>query len=495
MFLFLSILPVTQLPPLSSPLPLPSRSIPTPIPTLPPSFRKLSPPPQVLPPQENLRPQERLLPSQEVIQTQEVRPLPGKLDTVPVFNSNSPELVLTDGILLSTFSPVGKRVPEAHLNFPFKGRFDIFAHHISKASNSGQIRTLFQGILLYNPGAQPITIDILQAATYLTRPDALFIDLPALVNNPLGNVYAGPGSRVTTDILRGRRQGNLPAFIIIPSGQSQMLMNLPIPAGTVTPTSNGRSTLMRLSSTGEVYVASMAMFAPLNPDGSERVPTLEEWQELLITRGLAGPRDIPPTLPTEKSDRVIYGRVAGVAQGSQWKATLTDSPNSSILSIPRRGRAFSYALSTLHQGTFGTGQIQSAAMLVRYPDTAYLANGNYGIQYSLTLPLHNHTKQSQTIALTLDTPVKQDKNKSELLFFSAPESRIFFRGTLRIRYKDDSNISQIRYIHVVQHRGQQGEPLVTLNLLPNDRRTLEVDFLYPPDATPPQTLTIRTLPN
>ncbi len=28
---------------------------------------------------------------QDVIQAQEVRPLPGKLDNIPVFNSNSPE--------------------------------------------------------------------------------------------------------------------------------------------------------------------------------------------------------------------------------------------------------------------------------------------------------------------------------------------------------------------------------------------------------------------
>ncbi len=487
MFPFLSILPLAQLP--APPAPPPALSVPTP------ARKKLSPPPQVLPLQENLPSLERLIPSQEVLQAQEVRPLPGQLDAVPVFNSNSPELVLTDGILLSTFPASGKRFPEAHLNFPFKGRFDIFTHHISKAGNSSQTHTLFQGILLYNPGTQPITIDILQASTYLTRPDAIFTDLPTLVENPLGNVFSGPGSRVTNDILRGRRQGSLPTTLHILPGQSQMLMNLPIPTGTVTPSSNGRSTLMRLVSNGEVYVASLAMFAPQNPDGSERVPTLEEWQDLLTTRGLAGPRDIPPTLPTEKSDRVIYGRVSGVAQGSQWKANLTDSPTANTLSIPRRGRAFSYGLSTLHQGTFGTGQIQSAAMLVRYPDTAYLANGNYGIQYSLTLPLHNNTKQAQTITLTLNTPVKQDKNKSELLFFTASESRIFFRGTIRLRYKDDSNIRQTRYVHVVQRRGQQGEPLVTLNLSPNDRRTVEVDFLYPPDATPPQTLTIKTLPN
>ena len=42
-------------------------------------------------------------PPEEVVQPQQVRPLPGQLDAVPMFNSNSPELVLKEGILLSTF--------------------------------------------------------------------------------------------------------------------------------------------------------------------------------------------------------------------------------------------------------------------------------------------------------------------------------------------------------------------------------------------------------
>lgn len=62
---------------------------------------------------------------QEIIQPQEVRSLAGKLNKIPVFNSNSPELVLKEGILLSTFSPQNKANPEAHLNFPLQGNFDI----------------------------------------------------------------------------------------------------------------------------------------------------------------------------------------------------------------------------------------------------------------------------------------------------------------------------------------------------------------------------------
>jgi len=70
-------------------------------------------------------------PPEEILQIQSVRPLPGKLDSVPVFNSNSPELVLKEGILLSTFPATGKKVTSAHLDFPLRGQFDIFAHHIA----------------------------------------------------------------------------------------------------------------------------------------------------------------------------------------------------------------------------------------------------------------------------------------------------------------------------------------------------------------------------
>jgi hypothetical protein len=69
----------------------------------------------------------------EIVRPQEVRPLPGGLDTVPVFNSNSPELVLEPGILLSTFPPGGMAHPEAHLDYALSGRFDVFAHHVARA--------------------------------------------------------------------------------------------------------------------------------------------------------------------------------------------------------------------------------------------------------------------------------------------------------------------------------------------------------------------------
>jgi hypothetical protein len=45
----------------------------------------------------------------------------------------------------------------------------------------------------------------------------------------------------------------------------------------------------------------------------------------------------------------------------------------------------------------------------------------------------------------------------------------------------------------VQKRGQQGEPLVMLEMKQGDHRLVQIDFLYPPDSTPPQVLTVKTL--
>ncbi|WP_250124326.1 DUF3370 domain-containing protein [Chroococcidiopsis sp. CCMEE 29] len=433
-------------------------------------------------------------PPQEVVQPQEVRPLPGSLDTVPVFNSNSPELVQTEGILLSTFPPTGKRISTAHLNFPLQGRFDIFAHHVAKATSPEDLRTLYLGVILHNPSNQPVKVDVLQAASYLSQPDAPFIELPPLIENLLGTVFAGPGDRVMNDLLRGQRQAGWPAFVVIPPKQSQILLNLPIPVQGLEPPINGRSTLMQLRSSGVVYAASLAMYAPLNPDGTERSPTLAEWQQLLDSGDLAGPRDRPPTPPEQTTGSVVYGRVAGVAQGSQWQAQLVDRSDVSYLSIPQPGQAFSYGLSTLNGGRLGTEQVQSAPLLVRYPDTAYRAHGNYGIQYSLSLPLYNNTGQPQTVTLSIQTPVKEDQLQQRgLRFLNPPASQVFFRGTVRLRYNDDRNLPQTRYVHLVQKRGQPGEPLLILQMRAGDRRLVLVDFLYPPDSTPPQVLTLKTL--
>lgn len=451
----------------------------------------------------------------------EFRALPGRLDTVPVFNSNSPEVVRRSGILLSTFPPRGKRQARAHLNFAFNGRFDIFAHHVARTDRPDDTPTLYKGILLYNPSqTRSITIKVLHSATFLGNPDAPYIELPPQVSNDLGKVFSGPGGRVVDQILRGRRQTHWPPVISLRPGQSKMLINLPIPVPSlspnkkpvrgpeaqktpslsaakiplrnIAPSSNTRSTLAHVQSNGPVYIASMAMLAPLNPNGTENIPTKKDWERLLMNGELLSPRDKPPSPLNQRTEPFFYGRVAGVSRGSRWQAQITDDATSQQLTIPKPGRTFAYGLSTLQRGTFGTGQVQSAPMLVRYPDTAYLAHGNYGVHYDLTLPLYNPSQQSRQVDIAIQTPFKHDREGVGLNFWRSKTAPVFFRGTVRVRYKDDEGNSQLRYFHLVQKQGQKSQSLVTLKLKPEERRLVQVDYIYPPDATPPQVLTVKT---
>ncbi|MEO0705674.1 MAG: DUF3370 domain-containing protein [Cyanobacteria bacterium J06649_5] len=465
----------------------------------------------------NESPAERVIP-------QPVRPLPGALDAVPVFNSNSPELVAEPGILLSTFPPEGMATPAAHLDFPFEGRFDVFAHHVYKAADYDSdtpvlLDSMYLGVVVHNPGSTPVSVRVLTAASYLSQPDAPFVPLPSFVPfSPRNPVFAGPGSRAMGDILQGKRSDIFPALMEIAPGESALLMNQPISIRELEPPINGRSTLVHLESSGPVYIASLAQPVGLDEQGVEVPPSLESWQTLLQQGALAGPRDREPVpLPLEDGVQLIYGRVAGVSQGSEWQATLTDavettdsaenepaesepansaSESSSAadqLTIPAAGEAFSYGISLLYAGTMGTGQVQTAPMLVRYPDTAYQAHGNYGVRYSLTLPLHNPTGTEQTVEVAVCKAIKEDELSEEgLRFFEEEAPQTFFRGPVQVRYQSDRNLPVVRNIHLVQKRGQPGEALATVTIAPQSSRTVSVDLLYPADSTPPQVLTVRT---
>lgn len=445
---------------------------------------------------------------------QEVRPLPGGLDNVPVFNSNSPEIIESDGILLSTFPPRGKSSPEAHLDYTFNGRFDIFSHHVARGQDDSDTRTVYESILVHNPGDRPVTLAIRDGASHISQ-ESPWNEIASNTSNLYSNNFSGPGSRVMNDVMRDRRQSTLPAEVTIPPGESHLLLNAPIPLrrlsvatdGTLPPGSeilppptrvssgegprlNGRSTLLRLQSSGPVYVASLAMHAPQS-NGRERVPSLEEWKQVLFSGRLATPRDLSPSEPGSRANPFRYGRVSGVVEGSQWRTALTDE-RSNQLAIPAAGEQLSYALNTLERNTFGTGQIQSAPIVARYSDTAYRANGNYGIEYNLDLPLTNNTDSPKTVSLSVQTPLQNDELSDALQFYSSPEPRVFFRGTVLFVYKEDNGRSRAYYTYLEQNRGEQGEPLIEMTLAPGEQRDVNVQFLYPPDATPPQVLTIST---
>ncbi|MCS7030460.1 MAG: DUF3370 domain-containing protein [Gloeomargarita sp. SKYG116] len=428
---------------------------------------------------------------QEVFRPQSVRPLTGRLNRVPLFNSNSPELVFTEGILLSTFPPQGMRHPPAHLHYAFRGEFAAFLHHIADAPGAQDDRTFYLGFLIGNPGPQPATITLRQGASFLTQPDAPFVALPPLVPNPLGWVYSGPGSRLTDFLLRGGHQPLAPSVVVIPPGEERVLLNQPIPTRRLGINRNARSVVLRLHSDQPVYAASLGLFATVTPDGQEAPPSLERWRQLLREGNLAGPRDLAPTPLDAPAGQFRYGRVSGVALGTLWRAVLTD-PNQDTLAIPAPGDAISYGISLLPRGRMGTDQDQTAPMLVRYPDTAYRTHGNYTVHYSLTLPLVNRQSQARRVVLGLESPLKTDRNEGGLRFWQPPAPQVFFRGTVRVRYIDDTGLPRVRDSHLVLRRGQMLEPLVEMNMAPGQKRLVQVSLLYPPDASPPQMLTLLT---
>ena len=138
-------------------------------------------------------------------------------------------------------------------------------------------------------------------------------------------------------------------------------MNLPIPVKTLEPPLNGRSSLIRLWSSGPVYVASLARFAP---HGGQRTRNghlrLKNGRRSQITATWRNHETKTPTPPEQTTGQIIYGRVAGVARGSRWNAQIVDPPGIQTsdrttwyLTIPQPGQAFSYGLSTLAAGYVG----------------------------------------------------------------------------------------------------------------------------------------------
>jgi len=415
----------------------------------------------------------------------DVRPLPGGLDCVPTFNSNNPEIVLSEGILLSTFPSCDG---PANLNYMFNGRFDVFAHHIADGKKSGHLEDLYLGLILGNFGKKNVTVQVLNASTYCSQPDAPFIALEPVLNNDDGKIYAGPGDRVTNDMLRNLKPVGWKTKVTVPPGGKVLLKGIPLHVRTLSSHVNGRSLLARLKSSGPVQVALISRFAKVEPSGSEREPTLEEYIETLDSGKFVEPRENAPTAPEEEKGAIRYGRVSGVASGSQWEADVVDK-GSKFLALPAPEKPISYPIASLRGGTFGTTQIQSAPMVVRNRGTAYQAHGNYGIKYDLTFPLKNTSDRDLKVSLTMETPVKTDEKKDTVTFISPTPKNVWYRGTIKVSTGGSKNT---HYVHIVEHRAETLKPIFTQVVKKGDTCKLRVELLYPPDCTPPQLLTLST---
>ena len=417
---------------------------------------------------------------------QTVAPLPGGLDAVLLVNDNNPELISEPGILLSTFPSQGRSQPEAHLNLPLNGRFDLFSHHVFAGKPDQLNSTLWVAVVAQPRGIQPVTLQLLAGSTALSQatdriqPQAPFLPLPELMPQD-GNTVSGPGSRVATDLLGRQRSPLLPERWTLPPGQPTTLLVLPLPVRGLDPLLNGRNLQLRLQSSGAISLATLAAFGE-----GDQPPPPERWAALL-DGGLSAKEHAPT--PRGSTGKLVYSRVSGVQVGSTWRGTLTD-PGKPYLSASRA--PISWPIASLERGSLGTGQVQTAELKAFYPGTAWAAHGNYGVEYDLTLPLRNASSQPVQLQLALESPIKGDLPIGGLRFKAKPGPPVMFRGTVEVSGLDggDGKPMGRQGFHLVQRVGQQGPALGTISLAAGGSRSLRVRLIYPADATPPQVLSL-----
>ena len=407
--------------------------------------------------------------------------LPGGLDDVPVFNSNSPEIVTEPGITLSTLAGGDP----AYQDVAFAGRFSLFSHHIAKDAQPGD-RLLRLGLVAHNPGSAPVTLQLTQGASWLSQPDALFKPLDAILPDDAGEIYAGPGDRVATDLMHGRSPMGTGRWTI-PAGGTALVYDLPIPTSVaIPPPINGRTTYARFTCSGPLRLSEAALFAPKAADGTFLPVALADFQRVIAEKKLAGPRDLPgspcdPNVPVPPNFK--YGRVAGVAAGDGWRA-----PLDALVAGLARGAGVGLPIATVFLNKLGTTQVQSAPMKTRYADTAYQAHGNYGVTYVLTAELANPDATARTYALTLSHPSRVAPGK--VTYLEPPNKLVSYRGPIRVATSGGGAPEAVSFTHVVCRSGELLPPFTRISVPAGARRTLSIQLAYPADATPPQLLTI-----
>jgi len=423
-----------------------------------------------------------------VLRPQQVAPLPGGLDPVLMVNDNNPELILEPGILLSTFEGKGRPFPEAHLNLPLNGRFDLFSHHVYAGTAQTLESTLWLAVVAMPRQAAPVQLRLVSGATSLSQAtspgqaSAPFLPLPPLLPQD-GSTYAGPGDRVTTELLSQQTSPQLPQRWSLPAGQLTPLLVLPIPVKGLSPLLNGINLQLRLESSGPISLATLASV------GGDQPPAPEVWQALI--NGPLSPKEHTAS-PRGSQGPFAYSRVSGVQIGSLWRGQVTD-PGKPFLSVSRA--PISWPISSLVRGSHGTGQVQTAELKASYPGTAWAAHGNYGVEYDLRLPLRNDTGRPVSLQLALESPLKGDKPLGGLKFRQGPGGSIWFRGSLEVAGLDGPEGKPLgrEGFHLVLRSGQEGPSLGTVTLAPGGQRQLRLRLIYPADATPPQVLSLLPL--
>jgi hypothetical protein len=469
---------VAPMPDAATPAPLfePATIAPSPLPT---PQTTVSVEPASTPSADAARPPASPLASQSprILAVNTIHPLPGGLNQTQVLNSNSPEMVKEDGVLISTFS--GK---DTDLDHRFVGPFELFLHHIAETAFLDGRDTLWIG-LLGRADESLVRLKMLGGVSHLTGPDAPFKELAPLVDDPEGQVYSGPGSRVAVDQLMGRA-GQLTDYWQIEAGKTRLLQSWPIPAKNfLIPGRNARSGIFRFEADSPVRLAAVALYGR-SGDRFE----LADYEKFVKDGKRAGPPDKAATIYNPRTLSFVYGRVAGVQSGARWVGTLFDKASDTLKSP---GDWLGFPIAALYGNTLGTRQIQAPDLLKRYPTSAVQAQGSYGVLYELTIPLDNPGDTACQYALGFSSPLKMTGDKPGApMYGNADGKPVMFRGPLRLDWLDTDGKPRQLMRHITLRQGEAGRAFAELGVPPRQRINARLSLIYPADCTPTQLLTI-----
>ena len=391
----------------------------------------------------------------ELMAGQQARPLNGTFNNVPVLHSNQPEIVTGQGILVDT-APGQATAAETgqflrNAAYTFNGAFGVHMHHKyypsdpSKLGGSRQRGLLTLGLIATNPGSTPVTLRF-QKGSVKNSFEAPYHPNNLMGVKPLGKRpwNTGPGDATAVQILRNELDRKLSVKVTIPPRSRRVIVSTQLPARGI---ANG---LLHGTSDGPFTMAVVA---------SEQADSPEALFQVLNSGRLAPGRIYLNRIREIEMGRV-FSRVAGVALGDHYRASIQHDLNQGPLHVP---------LTSTRRHHFGTRDIQVNPLATRMIDSAVNNIGTYGVRYDIDLNLQGQGDHH----LVMSHPVVSGKKQ-----FTA------FRGSLRIETSEG-----YREVHVGLRSGES-LPLTDLRFLTGEAKQVRLSLVYPADATPGHLLSV-----
>ena len=386
---------------------------------------------------------------------QSARPLQGQFNNVPVLHSNQPEEVLGEGILVSTTPGYAYAAetgqPLANATYTFNGEFGLHVHHKYYPQDRSRIHRpggrrgeMTLATILINPGGSPVHIRFEKGAVRNSF-EAPYLATNLMGVKPLGPRpwNTGPGDATAVQMLRGKLDSRLADEITIPPYSRIVLFRTQLPAKGI---ANG---LLRGRSDAPFQ---MAVVAAEDPNSDADVLAV-------LDRARLAPGRIYLQRIAQIQNGTVFSRVAGVALGDTYTASLQHDLSQSSLHVP---------LTSTQRHNFGTGEVQVNALASRMVDSSVNNVGTYGVRFDLDLNLRGQGPH----ALVLSHPTPNGRN------FTA------FRGSIGIETDEG-----YREVHVGMRSGDSLS-LAELNLRPGQNNRVKVSLVYPADATPGHLLSV-----